>query len=89
MDSGEGYKFFSNELFVSFIEGTESNRIKKIISDVGGTIVGSRLRINELQIHLAGNTSLEFAKQVIKKLKSYPEIKQARLYELKFRRIME
>ena len=79
-DTGKGYKVYTNELLVIFVEGTKSNRLKEIISAVGGTIVGSMLQINGLQIHLPGNTSLKFAKSIIKKLESYPEIRSVELH---------
>ncbi|MEM2951182.1 MAG: S8 family serine peptidase [Nitrososphaeria archaeon] len=74
-DSQSGGKIISNEVLVSFAEGTNPDTIEEIVNSIGGTIVGMIFGLNTYQILISNNSNT--VNETIYKLLSFPEVESA------------
>ncbi len=76
-DPETGVRLISNEVSVSFAEGTDPDTIKAIADTVDGTVVGMTYGLGFYQIRFPGNDDVTGVYRVIAILKSFPEVETA------------
>jgi len=72
-----GEKIISNEVLVSFYEGTEPDVIEKIVSEVNGEVVGVTLSLGVYQVKISDSSGYSDVFKTIEKLQTYDEVKFA------------
>jgi len=71
----EGGEIFSDEILVSFVEGTDPVTIQTILSSVGGNVVGTILSLGYYQIKIPGTANATGVITAINNLKSFAQVK--------------
>jgi hypothetical protein len=67
-----GVDLLSNRVLVSFVDGTEPDTIETIVTNVGGTIVGTIFRIGTYQVEITDTGDLEGLETAVNALKASP-----------------
>ena len=76
-DPNTNTEIISNEILVSFVEGTEAYVIESIINNVGGTIVGTIIGLGYYQIEIPDTGDTTGIYNIIENLKINPVVKTA------------
>jgi thermitase len=74
---GKGEQVYTDEILVSFVDGTSPDRIEEIVSAEGGNIRGTILSLGVFQIGFSSNNSLSSLQVAIQSFEAYPEVKYA------------
>ncbi len=77
LDPDSGNKLLSNEVLVSFVDGTSDQRIEVIVKDTDGIIVGSIPGLGTYQIRFKETGDITGIKNIITSLKKFKEVKWA------------
>lgn len=73
-DPQTGDEIVSNEVLVSFMEGTDPDTIEAIINSIGGTIVGTIYGLGYYQIEIPDTGDASGVNDTINLLLTYPEV---------------
>lgn len=73
----KGNQIYTDELLVTFIDGTSVERIKEIVSLEKGTVVGTILSLGIYQVEIDANQSLDVLDQAIQNLMAYDAVEYA------------
>jgi hypothetical protein len=73
-DQKTGQRFYSNEVLLSFIEGTTNARIREIVNSINATIVGTIPSLGVFELRIEGDGSVKGVYDVIKFLETYKEV---------------
>lgn len=74
IDPQTGNKIISNEVLVSFAEGTDPDTIEAIVDSIGGTIVGAIYGLGYYQIEIPDTGDASGVNDAINLLLTYPEV---------------
>ena len=77
IDPDSGDRILSNEILVTFVDGTDTDLIESIVSDIGGAIVGTSFGVQIFQINIPDSVDASGVYSVINNLLNYSEVESA------------
>lgn len=82
VDKETGFEVVKNQILVVFKENTTQETVRQIVHSVGGEIVGYINGMNDYQIKISGNHSLDYIKRLIKQLNNNKDVEIAVLNQI-------
>lgn len=76
-DPMTGQKLYSNEIIVSFVEGTSESRVKEIVAERKASIAGTIPSLGVFQLRILGDSTATGVYTAIKAFTAYKEVQYA------------
>lgn len=76
-DPMTGQKLYSNEIIVSFVEGTSESRVKEIVAERKAYIAGTIPSLGVIQLRILGDSTATGVYTAIKAFTAYKEVQYA------------